>query len=197
MKKLILTIVLSCAVVGAFAQGKVNFSTFNFAAASSGPTGQLIPTGPAYWAQLFYGPSNTTDWAALTQMTNNPVHFALAGYVFQSLPYYTDNAIVRGGDFGVFQVRAWAAVLGDTWSVAYNAWLTGPADNARILGKSNLATIKTADATITPPATPASLQGKNAGEMGVLPFTLDPVPEPGVLALGVLGLVALLWRRRQ
>lgn len=194
MKKILLTLTASLMAVGAFAQGKVNFSTFNFAGATNGNTGALVAAGNGFWAQLYYGRPTDSE-TSLVSVTNAPVHFAVAGYILNSSPYYTDNSIVAGGTLGKFQVRAWEASLGNTWEVARQAWLTGPA--GPLLGVSNEGIIATADGGAVPSQTPAPLSGSTGLQTPIRPFTLSPVPEPSVVALGALGLAAVLWRRRK
>lgn len=192
MKAILLLSLLSVCSFSAHAQGRVNFSTYNFAPVTNLLTGQLIPSGSGWWAQLYYGSYGASD-SQLIAVTNPPVHFAIDGYILTSTPYYTDPAIVAGGAFGSFQVRVWTADLGDNWDQAYNSWLSGPC--CGILGKSNVGTIATANADAFPPAPPASLKGTGLGEIGIRPFYVG-LPEPGVLALGLAGALALLWFRR-
>lgn len=194
MKAILLIFAFSLACCSAHAQGKINFSTFNFAPCTNQNTGTLMPTGPGFWAQLYYGPAGARE-DQLISVTNAPVHFAVAGYILNATPYYTDPAVVPGGAFGTFQVRAWEAVLGDTWETAYANWLSGPP--GPLLTKSNLGLIRTADANADPPQTPASLAGNGPGEIGIRRFFGQPLPEPGTLALGLAGTLALLWFRRR
>jgi hypothetical protein len=55
------------------------------------------------------------------------------------------------------------------------------------MGKSGIITVVTSANALD---TPKPLTGLAA-------FTLDPIPEPSVIALGAIGLVGLLWRRRK
>ena len=77
---------------------------------------------------------------------------------------------------GFFQVRAWQGA--DTY------------DAALVSGKSNVIGLTPGDATSKPPQTPTDLQGLQA-------FSLVVIPEPGTIALAVLGLAAFFVRRRK
>lgn len=193
MKTILLITAISAACCGAHAQGKINFSTFNFAPVTNMWTSSLVPAGPGWWAQLFYGPAGATEQQLIT-VTNAPVHLAIAGYVLNTTPYYTDPAVVPGGAFGTFQVRVWEALLGDNWETAYANWLAQPPGGR--LGKSNLGIIRTADANADPPQTPASLAGTGPGEVGIRAIPIS-IPEPGTVALGLAGALALLWPQRR
>lgn len=193
MKKTLLMLASLLLVVSSYGQGLIAFKTFGGgvnAPATNALTGLRIPAGATFMAQLYYGAAGAAE-SSLISVSNAPVPFTSVGYVIRGETYYTDPAIVAGGAIGTFQVRAWEAVLGATWDVAYINWLsnTGPYEG-KVLGKSNLTQVKTGDPNSVPPGTPSAL-------IGLTGFSLVPVPEPGVLALCALGFVALLWRRRQ
>lgn len=197
MKKILLTLaagLISCSVFG---QGIV-FSTRGGgvdARVTDSLTGQNA-AGTAYSAQLYYGPAGSAEAALVPVLqsvggpTGNVVTFAtggtLGGYIFSGLggagTRYVDTAVVAAGAPTAFQVRAWQTSLGATWTEALGNWSA-----TTVLGKSAIITTPTA-ASATLPATPL---------LGLTSFTLDPIPEPSVIALGAIGLVALLWRRRK
>jgi len=190
MKKLLLTtfaIVAGCALT--YGQGQINYTTFSTAVnapITNALTGQLA-TGTGYYAQLFYGPAGTAE-GALVSITNNPAGLNAAGYVTTGSgggTRYTQNAVLAAGSPGLFQIRAWSAALGNNYDTAFATWAGGTIPTA-VLGKSNIIPVTPTAA----PATPAVLGGLQG-------FYLQPVPEPSVIALGALGLAALLYRRRK
>jgi len=200
MKKILLTLAAGLVSVSVFGQGAIVFATFGggvTAGVTNITTGQRI-TGAGYLAQLYYGPvggdveamrvarANLAGDipAAATFGATGPV----AGYIVSSTGggnRYVDTSVVAAGASTAFQVRAWEATLGNTFDVAYAAWQSGPA--GPVLGRSAVINTITS-ASATEAAKPLT---------GLQSFEVKPVPEPGVLALGALGLVAVLWRRRQ
>lgn len=192
MRILLTFLLLSGLGADSFAQGIIYFGTFNFAPVTNQLTGQLIPAGPDWWAQLYYGREGAGE-DELIAVTNSPVHFAVDGYILNSSPYYTDAAVVPAAALGNFQIRVWAASLGDSWEQAYSGWLNGPCCGA--LGKSNVGTVWTADPYSVTPGAPSGLL--SWGPNPIRGFVAAPVPEPGVLALGLAGAIALRWHRRK
>jgi len=77
---------------------------------------------------------------------------------------------------GFFQVRAWQGA--DTYEAAL------------ISGMSNVIGLTPGDSTAQPPGLPTNLEGLQA-------FSLTVIPEPGTIALAVLGLAAFFVRRRK
>lgn len=207
MKKTIVLAALAAGIlaVNSYGQGKVSFNLSSLSPipfVTNGVTGANLQ-GNTWRAQLFYGNSGTAGstalaasyapvWSAVSGTVSTPfANFLIPGVVNDNATKYTDPAVVAGGATGYFQVRAWASVLGADWATAYGAWQASPADNAKLLGWSTVIKINAvADNNASPPPTPSSLAGLTS-------FGVFPVPEPSVLALGVLGLAALLWRRRQ
>jgi len=87
---------------------------------------------------------------------------------------------------GTFQVRAWNNLNG-----TITTWAQVMANPAVARGMSDLFSPSGAlGGTDTPPATPPNL-------IGLTSFNLAIVPEPSLIALGALGLGALLLRRRK
>lgn len=189
MKRLITGLVLTfgmCLYVGA--QGQITFQTFGggvVAPVTNALTGAQV-TGANYFAGLFYGPAGTAETAlrqAGASATFNPV-----GYVTSSTGggvRLTDPTWLDANQSGLFQVRAWSAVLGNDYAAALTTWLGGSNPTA-VLGKSNII-----------PQTPTASPSPAPVLTGLTAFNLVPVPEPSVIALGALGLVAVLWRRRK
>jgi len=107
--------------------------------------------------------------------------FFIAPTAAQNVPGTT------AGAFGTFQLRAW-----DNKGGTVGTWAAAMADPTIARGSSALFTPTFPLGGLTsPPTTPPGLQGLTSFNLVAV------VPEPGVIALGVLGLGALLLRRRK
>lgn len=192
MKRLLLTLGLAgVATQFAFGQGAIVFTTRGGgvdAPVTNIVTGQRV--GAGYLAQLYYG---ATAGDITHTFPEAPAGFSttLPGYILSSSgggTRFVDTAVVAAGANTWFEVRAWETALGATWDAAWLAY--NDAANAlygkAVLGKSvPIQTITSATALDAP---------KNL--TGLAGFNIVPVPEPSVIALGAIGLLALLWRRR-
>lgn len=193
MKKILLTLLVAAATGSVFGQGQIVFNTRGGgvdAKIMDSVTG-LAVDGANYLAQLYYGAPGVTEDAMVT-FPEAPARFGtsatLMGYITTGSGggnRTVDTSVVAAGADTAFQVRAWQASLGANWNTAYAAWQSGPM--GPVLGKSAIIVTKTS-ASALEVAQPLT---------GLAGFELIPVPEPGVLALGALGLVAVLWRRRK
>lgn len=198
-KALVVTLAIGClSVPSLFAQGKVSFNLSSLnpvPLVTNGVTGAGLNN--AYRAQLFYGSSADSStfapvWSTLAGAVSTPFTFGvIPGVVNDNTAKYTDPTRVEGGTPGYFQVRAWTAAMGATYDAAFAAWNSQAADPSRLLGQSVVVKVNVlASGTASPPATPSPLVGMQG-------FGVAPVPEPSVIALGALGLAALLYRRRK
>jgi hypothetical protein len=145
-----------------------NFVAQVFYGAGNTPLGAPMPFRNQYLASGAFTASNAGVWNA---GANNP---------------RTLDGVASGSVSGF--VAVWDQSVFATWSDAAAALAAGVAPVGTLAGRANFTTTLTA-----PPATPAGvLDGGFAG------FTLTyiPVPEPTTIALGALGVGALLWRRR-
>jgi len=196
MKRILLTLAAGFLACSVFGQGGVVINTRGGgvdAQVTDTLTGQLV-TGNAYLAQLYYGAPGVAEDAMVAVLdapggtTATPAWFtpaSLPGYILTSTGggnRYTDPAVVAPGANTDFQLRAWQASLGATWEAALGAW-----DSTTVMGKSGIITVATSANNLDTPKPLA----------GLASFDLVPVPEPSVIALGAIGLVALLWRRRK
>lgn len=221
MKKntIIAALLLTCAV-GAFGQGQINFATragsdatmnLVFApvygvralspnvqlrgqATTNGGTvdytGAPLLTGTGFTAALFGGLSTTVAGderspalALVATAVFRPIG-NLAGHVISPPPPSPSVPGVLGDSAqrATFQLRAW-----DNMGGTIGTWAAAMANPAIAQGSSALFTV------------PAPLGGGPTAPpnlLGLTSFNLV-VPEPGVIALGVLGLGALLLRRRK
>jgi len=180
MKKALMILSSLLVAVGAFAQGQVNFATkgpdYNAPVFVGSLTGAKAD-GPAYMVQLYAGPTQT----ALTAV-GAPLPFrtgAAAGNWFATA--VTINNVDPVSKAAFVQVRAWATAAGATYEQALASG-TG-------FGTGNITSVTPTVA----PAVPADLTGLQS-------FAISgtaAIPEPSIMALGALGGLALLLRRRK
>ena len=120
------------------------------------------------WAQLYAG--KTADSLAAV---GSPVAF----YTGTKAGYFKGGVVDAGfNGAGFFQVAAWKGA--DTYAAATES------------GMSNVIGLTPGDSTASPPGLPKDLVGLEA-------FSLTVIPEPGTIALAVLGLAAFFVRRRK
>jgi len=151
-------------------------------------TGPLL-IGTGFTAALFGGASGIVDEASpnLAFVASAPFRTgATTGGFFNAPTAAVSVPGTTAGAFGTFQLRAW-----DNRSGTVATWAAAMADPTIARGSSALFTpsFPLGGPTPTGPVTPPGLAGLTS-------FNLV-VPEPGVIALGVLGLGALLLRRRK
>ncbi len=168
MKKIILLLACTLISTAVIAQGTVNFS-------NTKPSKQKITDADGNglvggWAQLYAGTS-----ADSLSAVGSPT----AIYDDKATKYGYFNGGVQDVGFngpGFFQVKAWQGA--DTF------------DSALVSGSSNVFSLTPGDSTAQPPGLPVDLAGLEA-------FSLTVIPEPGTIALAVLGLAAFFVRRRK
>lgn len=181
MKKTLLAIVAISASVGVFAQGSVNFANDFVSLGVDSPglpvyaaDGTTALAGADYWVQL-YGAAEGGSVAPVGAAVN----FLTGGFagIFAGGTRAVDG--VAPGANALLEVRAWEAAGGATYEAALAA--------GALTGVGNQFTVATGGAG-QPPSLPANMVGFQS-------FSL--VPEPSTTALGILGAVALLLRRRK
>jgi hypothetical protein len=194
MKKLILTLGLGLLTCSTYAQGVVSMNTVGGGAnapATFGPTTNRV-SGTQFFAQLFWGQGANAALDTLIAVTNPPATFAtgsFAGYI-NTASGGGNRVLPVPGNMGsastvTLQIRAWDRALGNDYASARAAWLAGPPN--LYLGTSGPVNVILTE----PPTAAATLAGLPA-------FTLNQVPEPSLIALGVIGgLGVLLLRRRK
>jgi len=168
MKKLVLLLACTVIATSAFAQGTINFTNMK-------PSKQLITDASGAkveggWAQLYAGTS-ADNLAAV----GSPVAF----YSGTKAGYFKGGVVdsgLSGSVAGFFQVAAWKGA--DTFAAATES------------GMSNVLSLTPGNSAASPPGLPANLEGLEA-------FSLTVIPEPGTIALAVLGLAAFFVRRRK
>jgi hypothetical protein len=163
-----LVLLLACTVIATSAFAQ---GTINFT--NMKPSKQIINDASGEkleggFAQLYAGTSADNLGAV-----GSPVAF----YTGTKAGYFKGGVVDAGfNGAGFFQVVAWKGA--DTF------------DGATETGMSNVIGLTPGDSTASPPGLPADLAGLEA-------FSLTVIPEPGTIALAVLGLAAFFVRRRK
>jgi len=192
MKKVILSIALTTAVVGALGQGQITFGNRVTTAtpAIDAPvtvfgTGEKL--GSTYVCGILIGTSADnlqpakTGGAEITSPFRTSATTGLGlGYLASTTPSldgYAVNAKVY------VQLVAWQSASGASYSAALAKWVDPSSQS--LMGWSNVMSVTVGGDTV-PPTQLVELK----------PWSIVAVPEPTVLALGALGGVAFLLRRR-
>jgi hypothetical protein len=195
-KQLIAGIAILAVTVGAFAQGQLNSANrvgtspnYIINAPITDVNGTTLLDGVAngFWAQIYAGAT-----AVNLVQVDVPMVFRIgagAGYYnYGADPTRTVNGIAAGAAAFV-QVRAWAGASGSTYEsiVGSGTGFVGESAILQLQLGGGLNPPANLIDTLTTPGTPIALSA----------FSLHPVPEPSVVALGVLGALVLLFRRRK
>jgi PEP-CTERM motif len=196
MKKLFVSLCLTVCAYGAFAQGQINLISNGatkpvYGVDKTDATSTVLNTanrdklaGAAYTFEVWYAAGAGKTEGDLKALTRG--EFRVNGVFLKS--GVVDIPGVMGGDQVTLQVRAWAT---DSRITSW-ADLDAPANADVARGKSNIIS--------------KAAGGKDGSGAVVLPlslagafdsFGLYTVPEPSVIALGALGLGALVLRRRK
>jgi hypothetical protein len=207
-KTLIITALLSLGVYGVLGQGAINFNNralnLNPAAVNAPIYGQepangalslhgnattnggsTVYTGPlltgtGFTAQLWAAPAAGGALAPISTVAMRPAG-PLAGYVVPPALAPTVPNAPQGANV-IFDLRVW-----DNRGNTITTWAQIMADPSIPHGSSGNFTTSVAETPNTPP-----------NLVGLTSFNLfATVPEPSVIALGALGLGALLLRRRK
>jgi hypothetical protein len=208
MKKILLILAMAALPCVVFAQGRVAFANTSTTqlrtnlsgAPLFGPTG-LTDGASQFYIGLFIAPFGTTDEVAFTLAqidgTGNPARTFNSVSPIGAGRFNGGNPLAIQGNNGeaiAFQVRAWSASLGTDYNVALSTWATQPASASILLGRSVIGSVTPATGAAPTP----NLFGTGAGQIGGFDLTPNPIPEPSSIALGLLGLGALvLFRRRK
>jgi len=214
MKKTVLLVALLGSALGAHAQGTIQFvnnSGTIFRAPVYGPEpsdptiskqgntatgvpvggqtyGDALLSGPGFTAQLWGAAGSSAPVGTFASLATSAFRTGTAAGFFTAVSATVPNTPIDGSPYrGTFQVRAW-----DNMGGTITSWAMVMANDA-ILRGSSVVFSPTAPlgGTGTPPGTPPLLEGMTSFNL----FT--PVPEPSLIALGALGLGALLLRRRK
>jgi len=192
MKKLLIALAAVLVTVASYGQGQVNFQNRVGAGGSilNAPVtiaGTQDGPGPDWSVQLLLVGANSS----LTPLTPTST-FAKAG---------TGAAAISSQFWGAKTIDIAGHFAGESLNFVVQSWLTslGSYDAAKTAAKGGFGTSDQFAAVLggaaadpnTPPSTPGNL-------LNLKSFQVAPqVPEPSIIALGVLGASALLLRRRK
>jgi len=185
MKKLLTTAVCSLAAAAAFGQGTFNFSSNVGSTPGVSPDNTIfLPNGttPAdspYQAEVAVGVGTTLSALTLYPASITPV---TGGYIFGSAFNVTGAA---AGSTVAFDILVWNPANGSTFAAA-------SAVNGAIFGSSGVIQGYVTGGSGSPPAV-APNPAFNSFKLGSGTVT----PEPTTLALGAMGLGAMLLARRR
>lgn len=202
MKKLFVTMALAGFAASSFAQGTVGAVGYSntgkaiYGVKASDPLAQASGdaadysgrdklAGTTHTAELWYQ-VGAGEWKAVA---NSQKGFATAAGAGLIRGGKTDIAGTIGGDLVNLQIRVW-----DNKGGTVTSWAAVLANDNVARGMSGIISnyqLGGADALNTP------IVQKGLQTVGLQSFGLYIVPEPSVIALGALGLGALLLRRRK
>ena len=168
-------VLLSVSATSSLAQ-QVNFTTYEFNDLSQHvifqTDGITRAVGPNIVAQIAIGPTGGT-----LAPVGSPVALQLSQAFFEG--FVVGGAVVVTQPFGStvdYQIKAWDITTGDTY------------DQATLRGISEVAMVTLA----------TGVSDQNIPDLNTFAsFNLEAVPEPSTVALGVIGGLALLMRRRK
>lgn len=182
MKKLLLAVSVLALAFGAGAQGTVTYNNSSATKITNSTTSQAVG---GLWVGLYYSANLSATRDSLT-LELGAVTNTLSG---------TSAGLFIGSTRAITGVPANGTILMQlrAWSGSYSSYEAAVAAgvNGTLVGESAMFQVGPLGGGTTP--TP-SITG--AGKLGA--FTVQPIPEPSTIALGVLGLgaVALLRRRK-
>jgi len=183
MKKLLVAAAILLTVVGAKAQGTLDFGTQTNPVFDTDGTTKL--SGSSYVAQLYWAPVGTTTYTAVSGSPGPFLTGGGAGFWDSGADGARSVAGQPGGTTVLVVARAWTAASG-----SFAAAQTAAGGK---YGQSPALTIVLGGGGV-PAALPADLSA-----MASFKLTAAPVntPEPSTIALGLLGAGALLLRRKK
>jgi hypothetical protein len=182
MKKYIKILAIAISCIGltsaAFAQGQINFFTFN-ATTSLGQVFSTagVPAGGTYVGQLYGGLTN--DRATFTAVGTSSVFASNSGYINSGI---VNVAGTFGGQTFFYELRVWDSALASSLET-------------QATGRGGISSVASLVLGGTPSGGGTPVPVSNAN--GFQTYTLAPVPEPSTIALGILGAGSLLFLRRK
>jgi len=195
MKKTLLTLAFAAlAVVASHAQGTIGFANsaltrVQWQTAVGSATYVNVPVGSPIVYGIFWG--TTADNMRLADGNLGTASTTSAGLINAPATYQLAGTSDVGGETYFMKVAGWSSQFGRDFATAKTTPGTGGANN--YYGETGVRSITTA--SILGPGT-VIWSGSNTALFQ--PLKLDiVVPEPSVIALGVLGVGALLLRRRK
>jgi hypothetical protein len=199
MKKLLATAMVAVTVVGAWAQGTVNFANYFTVStpqilAITYDVDGVTRLNNAYAADLFYGApgSDPSTWQSAGVVSVYRTGTA-AGRL---TPQEVALPGVPGGSVIEVQLRAWRLSDGASWQAALaSASPSKPSVLSPVTAPSVV--VRTGNPNAVPPGVPADLIDINTGLALAGHSLVQVVPEPSTILLGLAGLGGLLYLRRR
>jgi len=187
MKKLTLIAASLIAALNIYAQGDVIFDNFGGGVVRNNRTGADVTVGDGVVVQLY---ASMTANGTFAPVPNSVFQVGVIGDgFFDGGVVRIPSSIIGAGGAAFMEVRAWESAYGATYEEAIAAAAMGGRPALR--GISNRFTVgATGNPNASPPGTPVPLSDLVPG------FSVN-VPEPSVIALGLIGAGALLVLRRR
>jgi hypothetical protein len=201
MKKFITLAIALAGGLQAFGQGTIVFQNSSSSAISNRLTNARAAAGQVFNVALYYlrdtGQASVTTGdfdAGIGSGATSIISSNRTG--LQGAGIYNGGTRTAGpqpwGGTGWFQVRAWETAYGDSWDAAINN-TTPIGGRLALVGTSNVMKITgLGNPAGSPPTSAATLING-----GIQWFWVEPVPEPSVIGLGILGIGALMLLRRR
>ena len=186
MKKTLLTLAFATlAAVASYAQGTITFAntTLSRVTQQTAP-GSSVYANVALSAPVVYGVfwGATADALVLNGGALGTASATSAGIIGAGSPYQIDGGAVGARVF--MKIAGWTASFGRDWQTAKTQGL--------VYGETGVREV-----VLAATAGPGTVIWSASDLTKFQPLKLDIVPEPSVIALGALGLGALLLRRRK
>jgi len=199
MKKLFLTAFACITTLVAFGQGVVSINTAgaNAYVKYSNTVDSVLCSGTLFNAGLYWASDSATLASGGGSLVVGLANFGTgtsSGYVLGTTGGGNRTIASQAGTLTYFQLRAWSTGFSD-----YASALAGPAGTLfSVISGPNAAPIVSATPTSTSGQSPTVIAWAPGSSSGAPLFVnLIAVPEPSVIALGVLGLGGLLFLRRR
>jgi len=203
MNKTIKTLAIGLLTTGltaaTFAQGTINFDTFNANTAKGGVyfPGTTTSADATIDGQLFYSDTSAANPIANFTAFSPVLQFSTAnGTIIDPTLIVDPNQF--GGNHVFVQLRVWNASAGGTWATAVgiNPPATGSAGLTEFGNSSVMTLTLGGDDGLgqgDPPVTPGTANSFTSFAM----TAVAPIPEPSTIILGGLGAAALMAFRRR
>lgn len=192
MKKLIVIAAAALVTISGYSQGTVASANTASTLVTNVLTGVAAIAGTTFRVAIYYLPDQaaaptTADFDARGLMLSPAVNMGPVAGRYSTGTRSTPSSTAGGGG-AWFQIRSWETAFGADYAAAVNN-PNAVGGRLALVGTSSIIRVATGDPSATPAGTP--------GALSVPGFVLVPVPEPSVIALGVLGIGALLMLRRR
>jgi hypothetical protein len=193
IKTLLSAAILAGLATSALAQGTITFSPPGTSYITNILTSARVAAGSTFRVALYYLPDQATA-PTTADFDERGIMLGAAANIQPVPGQFSGGSRVTplttpAGDNAWFQVRAWETAFGATYEEAKNN-PTAIGGRLALIGTSNVIQLSTGNPNAVPVKPAPNLVGMQS-------FLVAPVPEPSVIALGLLGLGALMMLRRK